>query len=806
MRKYLVFLIALLLVAGTPHQRQDDGQRYATWRIESSGPPIWVTIVSSSTDLQAGIPDECEVWWRCGNTHSDTYLFAVGNRDNVRLILEFSRNESDQAVAHLYVADAGQSRLDFEIVGDAVRVDSYGGAPYLTLRTRQGSWVEPYGTNYDLDILLDGAYNGGEYGNPHAKTDGIVDFRIATGSETPGVPQWQTNTISNDAYTPAERSWPRFIAFLRMKNAPTFAVAEPFMPTFPYLGIGDTRTHWTVENPLPITLDTTAIELRLAPFVGFQNGGMYTINSITLPPHVNFEAPFGFYTFDRDTRQPHLVVRGGYFPARSNLGEELPSPRLGIRYSWKMHDEQRWQYGLQLSDFHTYSKTLTVGSTELIVPQPEEFPDWVMSRSWRAVTFVESVDGYSGSEGIYFYSVDDEDWLWLSGDTNTHSGYIEAPLLQESTAVTKFFGRTLPAGFRGEYVYASTEPPELYFSSVDRMLHLLSAEGGIWNLGDGIILRSMDLRGDGVIDTWMRELVPPMLDEESGLPRVAAGEETEALFDLKTYLLHREPGRFTIVHAPHEQIAFTISPPTNKDAWQAFRTQLHPYQNQRRDPTDLGAWLDAFSGTPSEIAGGAPANVRFTDDGFRFELSLEPGFQITGPDLLGVMDLSPGNYVVENSGGTFTVAPLVPAELHLDVRQLVKRGGTAAVQIAVHNAGTADASDLTLVVEAVAKDGTVVDLTRERVEAHAGETSRLFVDIPSSLAGTAILRTRLAGANGQIVAVADPIVLAKPHLNRGTILSIWQTLVLMAVLGLFGAFVAGAAMLAIARRWGQPIT
>src|SRR5690606_25024961 len=137
---------------------------------------------------------------------------------------------------------------------------------------------------------------------------------------------------------------------------------------------------WYEQNRPPLFFDLSDQRLSLNPFPGFQEGGLFAVGSISNPPYVNFEVPFGWYNFDSATRQAHLVVRGGYSPAEAPLSFELPSPRLGVRYSWKTDDDQRWRYGLQLSDFHEYSDEVTIGDTKIIAVHPEEWPEWVISR------------------------------------------------------------------------------------------------------------------------------------------------------------------------------------------------------------------------------------------------------------------------------------------------------------------------------------------------------------------------------------------------------------------------------------------
>lgn len=750
MSNHIVLLLALRLVIGTLLASQDNDPHRNTWRIDSGEVPSWVTIVSASSESPIAQSDPCKNWWECGNTHSDTYLFAVGNEENIRVILKFSRNELDQAVARLYVADAGSAPLNFQITDGAVQVLSHGGNPYLTIVASNGNWVGPYGNNYDLEILLDGSYNNGQYGDPNAITDGIADFAISVGNKEPSIPQWQTNTILNDQYTLLERGWPRFIAFLRMENAPDFAVAEPFMPTFPYFGIGELNRNWSLENPLPIFFDIQSMQLVLAPFVGFQNGGMYIVNSISLPPHVNFEAPFAFYNFNKNTRQSHLVVRGSYRPSEANPERELPSPRLSVRYSWKVLDEQRWRYSLQLSDFHVYSNTMRVGPVEFYAPSPKELPGWIISKPWRAVTFVEAVNGFPGSEGNYFYhTASRENWLWLSGHTEQHSGYLDAPLLQESAEPDEFSPRTLPPDFRGEFAYASLKPPILYLSPVDKMLHLVGARQGIWNLGKGEVLRSMDLEGDGVIDAWMRETVSPNLDEESGLPRATRGKISESLFDFGQYILHTEFESLSIVNSPHDQVAFTLPPPTDKESWENYQARLDPYQ-ERRDPTDLRSWLDAFSGARSDVDGVSVANVRAAADGFRFEIALHDGFRVSGEDILELTDLEPGEYLVEHENGRFAVVPLTPPELTLTADSCPgDDAGNTAYCVIIENAGLSDASDVQLVVAADGDGGAPGEMERTSLDVLAGETVHQIVDRPSEFAGRSDVYVWLENAEGE---------------------------------------------------------
>lgn len=793
----LVIISGLLLLAPKTAYAEDS----VTWQGEIDGVATWVTIVTSGHDIHADSIEQ-QPWWTWGNTTSDTYIFAFQEPGNVRLILTFSQLEDGRPMARIYAAGTDEDPLEYSIQEGQLLVRSNDGHPFVTVTPRNGSWLVDGMTNYNLELAFDGIYFQG-FGYSGAQTDGITDVTVTVGGDTPGIPDWEVTKLEYDPRP--NDGYPRLGMLRRMDDAPAFSVAAPVMPGFPYLGIGGDRPNWFTQNPNPLFFNLRTMALAAYPFPGFQNGGMYNVNSISFAPHVNFEAPFVFYNFDPSNRFAHLVVRSAYSPAEAALGATLPSPRTGIRYSWKTDDVQRWRYGLQLSDFHAYEDLVMLGDTEIVAVEATKFPEWVTSRPWRAVTFLEATAGYPGSEGIYHYSADYyEDWLWLAGQTTDQSGYVQTPLLQETTDLTSLASRTLPTGFRGEYMFAHAEPPELYLSPVDGMLHLNGTQGGIWYLGDGMLLRTFDLDSDGVLDAWSREIVPAERDE-NGLLRATPGDVIEALYDVGGYLVYSGLESVTIVPSDHPSKTLTIAPPTDKESWEDFRTTLRPFEAQRRDPTSLQGWLDSFPGSRSDVSGASLANVRITEDGFRFELTLEPDYRATGPDLLGLEGLAPGKYLIETQDGAFLVAPLSPAQLSLTMRQTAQDSTVASAQVTVDNMGSADASDLSLVVQAEIDSGRIVELTRQPLKALAGETTQALVDVPSTLATGGALRAWLEDGQGQVVAAGESTPLSGPDRSyRSAILGINKVPVFLPIAVLFAAFLGLGAVLAFRQQRGQP--
>ena len=100
----------------------------------------------------------------------------------------------------------------------------------------------------------------------------------------------------------------------------------------------------------------------------------------------------------------------------------------------------------------------------------------------------------------------------------------------------------LPPGFRGEYNVRRERQPVLYFSPIDGRLHLQHSQGGVWNLGDGWVLREHNLRGGPYVDGWTRERVPPQPGGNLP-PRALPGTVEEALYAVDGLLVYTGPRR-----------------------------------------------------------------------------------------------------------------------------------------------------------------------------------------------------------------------------------------------------------------------
>jgi len=756
MRSRVLFVVFLLFSFGFRTLPAAPEGAPATWQGEIDGVPVWITVVPRGHEISARAQAQ-EPWWNWGNTTTDAYLFAVESPDSVQLILDFRPQPDGLPEAWFYVNHLGWEPLDYSLQGETLTVHTNRGYPYLTVRPDGGGWFIDDKVNYDLDLSIDGFMRG--FGPDQAETDGQIDITIGVGSTEPGVPNWQTLRLLQDP----EPTWsyPRFVIRQRMPDAPPFKVATPLMPNFPYFGMGAVEINWLEKNPNPLYFNLKNWELQLFPFPGFHIGGIYEVNSLALPPEADFESPFVFYNFDPTTRAAQLVVRAHSFPTYDGFGFEPKAiQRSTFRYSWKTFDGGRWSYSLSFAGSHAYSQQLNIGNETIQGIPGARLPGWVTSREWPITTFVEAVEGYPGAEGIYFYSAQSNtSWGWLGGLSETPPDFLAEPFLPETDTLTDLSAESLPVGFRGEYSGSYLYAPKVYLSPIDHRVHLLHAQGGVWNLGEGRVLRTHNLNKDAYVDGWTREQLPAQLEEsEKGLlasnapqiPRALPGAIEEALYTMDGVLIYSGPLGATLRQVNYEPSRFELSPPTNQETWQFFRARLTPYVEQTRDPNDLKSWLSPFAGKTFTVAGGQVSTVRSLPNGFRFILDLQPGYRVQDANLLDVHELEPGRYVVTYDG-QFAIEPLTPPAISFSLTELtLHRLQINTIRVALRNDGLEDVSEATLQLRATSPDGTTSIVATQPVQLLSGEsiTSTLLWAPPSS--GTWFLTPQIQQSDGRL--------------------------------------------------------
>lgn len=745
------------------------------------------------------------------------YFVQNGDQRSLRLLVHLHR-ESEETTS---IAEVYDIPINLDPYSDPLSLTPADAA--IIMEASNGWWVRDGTVNYNLNIKVFGQVgamwgatldvkSGPQYNWPRLLEPGEPNAEvIVRDTNNDGIPDWDWRTMLPEF---PNRGDLRTNYAERKCDSPLTADLGA-SPQWPYVALEGSfeQEKGRLRPPIVVDWETGKVNY-FSELVTVRNQNCsYSIYSIerVLPGQLqspNFETPFAFYDLSGEgVGYPNLLLRTQRTIENEPLVLASNPETQSIRYSWRNEvGDWQWDYKVDVLGQYRYDFQTPIAGGEALIDAPpyEAFPDWVISRDWPATSFVAMGDAlYRSSEGIY-------EWSMLGTAEDFFFGW------QQEADLSQF--EDIRSGLRGEYRLNSVHTPETYLSPIDNRLHLKWAEHGIWRLDSTQIIRVANLDNDETIDVWSRETMDTRVEEDdprailsNGTPTAETATQAtpkepmliEALYALDGYLLHTNGETLTLVASDYEPIVFETLPPMDHDTWETQRAQLAPYEAQRRDPSDLLSWLDAFPGPRNEITGASVNNVRIIDGGFRFELILEPGYRISGPDLLGLTNLAPGAYSVENNADTFAVAALVPPELNLDIRQFAVSGGPAANQVTVSNASLADASGLMLVVDTVDENGTAFELTRKSVDALAKETEEVLLDIPASAAGTATMRVRLEDAKGQVVAATDLTDTANPSGNPDGILSIGQVPVLIPVAALFAIVLAGTAVMAIARRREQ---
>ena len=105
--------------------------------------------------------------------------------------------------------------------------------------------------------------------------------------------------------------------------------------------------------------------------------------------------------------------------------------------------------------------------------------------------------------------------------------------------------------------------------------------------------------------------------------------------------------------------------------------------------------LAQFGEADDSITGATWRDIRLINGGFRFILTLQKGFSVSGEDLLGISDQAPGEYAVTYDG-SFHLVPFTPADIQLSFAPAQPASNLPTeyidndVQVIVHNAGQED--------------------------------------------------------------------------------------------------------------------
>ena len=632
----------------------------------------------------------------------DIWIFDVGADGTAQLVLMFTQ-DGERRVADLYDDRNGDGQVSYRVRPRSVEVTE---SPHWHVRIMARSdWFLPDGrVNPALVFQIDGyilrylewgeaapAPQGARRG---ATTDGGVDWELeVVDVNGDGIADYQLQRLL--ALSPPDAHIFRSTLYVNRRPRPPQPYPDAlFWPLL--VGKHDYESYNYFDRPPAVAVDWDRAQIDRAGILGYPTEQGYHINSWVRwrkgeINYANFENPMAYYDLAGDSDgYAELMVRFEVFAAGdSALSQEVAQqggftrPIVQVDYSWDQNNDGRWDYEVSMAGFHPVTDEVAFGDFAVRTVPYERIPDWVMGRDWAIATFVAAESGgYWSSEGM--------------GDWNVNRGFRDGHLVEPSGLRDLYLTGLLAEpplenyadirrGMRGEYAPEPVGRPTLYWSPVDGRLHLVGAEGGVWNVDGRAVVRYADRNRDGYLDQW--EYVAP-----EGRAR--------RLNVLPGFLLYTGDGEVVLKRADVPLAAFTILPPRNSDEWRLLQDRLGALPPPV-PPEGLRDILSRWQGPETRWVGAAARDLQVTSRGFRFILDVGPGAQAVSSGEEGFTPpVAPGAYRVVWEDGRPSVRPLTPAALGLVSLEVeaTREGEEATVRALFRNFGLDDARQVPLCV------------------------------------------------------------------------------------------------------------
>lgn len=673
-------------------------------------------------------------------------LYYLSGRELERpslVVRLYRRTGSASSVAEVYQAPPGKNYVPIAVQKNQVQLDSIL-RPSILIYTNDGWWQKKGRPNYNLDVEIFGPMYA-MWGAGYTPSDGFTQWAARVTSNQPtvrievrdpqqeGVPKWDWRTLlpsfPGQGYYRTNYAERKCLTPLQFESS--------ISPLWPYVAQKGDFQQPSGKLAPPIVVDWNAgriIDFSELVTVRNQNCSysFYSLDPLS-PNKLNvpdFETPFAFYDLSGQSNgYPNLILRtqrhptndpwsNGIDPKVMN-GKLVPREIEWLRYSWSNEiGTGQMDYKVEVLGFHPYNNKTPIagGQFNIDAPSYEQFPNWVVSQNWPAVTFVDTEGKrYLSNEGIYEWSPLDLGIAYLLG-------WSEKPI---DTAF-----QSQAQGLRGEYRFTKDTQPFLYFSPIDNRLHLKGAEGGLWPLDRGTVLRVSALNGSRYINAWtLEEVQNSTVKDVPDFVNAENSQVKQSLYALgNSYLIYGSDQKVSLLSTKYASSLFETLPPSDKQSWQNLREQLAQFK--KRDPRNLESWLKAFPGDPLTITAAKLSEVSQNDNGFRFVLELLPGYSVNGSNLLGIANLAPGKYLV-NYDGIFNVKPLTSPQLVTQVTfqpsllgKVPQLGLPVGVSVQLTNNGLQDVQAVSVEVTATLSGHKSVPVGKTKVNVLADQPTK----------------------------------------------------------------------------------
>jgi len=652
-------------------------------------------------------------------------LFDVHADNTINLAIEFSLTKENVAIAKLFDDRTGDGIVSVNYSENEPDITEPG--PVIIVNAIDGWWYRNGITNFNLDVFVDGpllAYFGplgySEQFEIDKNFDVVLHVRDTNYDGDPDL-EWRqiylplsemdgynrtqliVNTMNNEKPIDEAIGWPYLGDVL--KNPSAFTKPSYF------------------SSPPPVDVDWSISKItHLNEFVGSRsNAGNYFIyshnrlieNGISVG---DFESPFAFYDLSQGKDIfPNLMIRSVYYPENDKFISSLltslnKNPINGFLYVWRFPNKIEsnapvWDYKISVLGSYSAKAILEIGELKIKTFDPTKLASWVLDNPWEFAIFVANQSGNQpNSEGISTWGTTLEQispytFKYLSGEAD------DFPL--------DYFN-TIEKGYRGEVAPYLRGKLYVYFSPIDNLLHLFHSDFGVWNINQFENIQFADSDEDGFIDHWIyKENNDPV-------------QELWCLSDQIIYYDHRSR---TLRWKNGVCQGNLFQPPRDHSSWENLRISQEMSGGAEISMNLLQLFED-HAGVSWGITEAMADNLRATERGYRFSLSLQPGFAVEESDWFGLNGKPPGDYLVEISD-SISIEQLTPAQISVDLHFLQVTQPTVhkpiPIQVDSINKGLEDTNDAVLIVEA--NNGEEATLVMS-------QTIDLLSQIPLRLNGT----------------------------------------------------------------------
>lgn len=674
-------------------------------------------------------------------------LFDVSADSSVNLVVEFSLDQNGAAIAKLYDDRSGDGIVSVIHLVDGIVINEPG--PALIVSAKDGWWYKNEIANFNLDIFVDGsmlAFFGplsyAEQFKIDNEYDVVLHVRDTNYDGRPDL-EWRQIFLGFSEFDGYNRTQVIVNTKYNEKSIEGAVV-------WPYIGDA-IKNNFVFSKPSyfysppPIDVDwSTGRITHLNEFVGSRtNAGNYFIysqyrlneNEVSIS---NFESPFAYYDLSGGTDQfPNLLIRSVYYPENDKFIQSLFSssngnPINGFLYVWRFPKQIEtnvpvWDYKISLMGSYSTNTVLEVGDLKIHTFDPENLPNWVLDSPWEFAIFVANQESKDpNSEGILTWGttleqISPETFRYLAGEIDDFS--------------LDYFN-DIDVGYRGDVAPRLRDKLYLYYSPIDRLLHLYNSKFGVWRVGESEVIRFSDIDEDGYIDHWVH-----ILDNRPI-------EELWCLSGDVVYYDHlSQSGEWKKSVCGGD----IFQPPNDNKSWEQLRSL--EYNSIKVDSLDLWQIVDELPGETWELVNISLSDIHHTEFGYRFVIELLPNFSIP-EDLIDTSPLTPGRYFGVLSGGKLNLSLLIPAKIELQIQTRDDGNLPLALQIVALNQGGEGVKGLELGLTVDCGNG-LQELERQEIDLLAGEFKELNVQWSPPAGKDCSIMAQVLHDSGEVLAAQE---------------------------------------------------